>query len=264
MLFVLLVGFALFARAEDINFNRVHLVDAQYGNESSFTNSFLFRGNAPLVNKSKEFAYTEMMSYMRERATAANYSFPASNDDVYLIDITFENVFDGGFEVESEFWSNPSNSVKGHYEQWELLGAVLWANDLSTAEQDKMIRDGDIWKEDKLPSRVQLMRKMLLGGPPAGYKVLAVYVHCAGGCDRTGEFVGAYRMSFFHTPELRPIYAMDVSECGRAPDYFASGALGWYCLQWNLFNSTSGEPPMPDCLDAYTCKPFGSCNATGV
>lgn len=255
--------------AETIDFNKVHLVDAQSSRGSGYaSNSFLFRGNAPLVNSPSTgepvFAYDEVLNYTRTRVAEANGTFPANNSLVYLVDITFENVFDKFFENEALFWANATNADKGKYLHWELLGAVEWATGMTTAEQDAMIQAGTVWKEDQVPVRIQLVRDMLLNGPPSGYDALVVYVHCAGGCDRTGEFVGSYRMNFFHTAQLAPIYAQDVQECGRAPDYFASGALGWFCLTWNLYNATAlSLPPMTDCLTAYTCKLLGSCTATG-
>lgn len=269
-LFVLLLLHVV--HSESIDYNRVHLVDAQSSRGTGQpANSFLFRGNAPLTTSPTTgeitFAYDLLLNYSRTRALAANQTFPSDNAKVYLVDITFENIFDSYFENEALFWSNSTNAAKGKYIHWELLGAVEWATGMSTAEQDAMIRDGTVWKEDQIPTRIQLVRDMLLAGPPSddAYDALVVYVHCAGGCDRTGEFVGSYRMNYFHTLQLQPIYAMDVEECGRAPDYFASGALGWFCLTWNVYNATALRlPPMTDCLSAYSCSLFGSCNATGV
>jgi hypothetical protein len=269
LLLVVLLLCSPAARSETIDFNRVHLVDAVVPSGAAVASRFLFRGNAPLmINTDNEvtFAYDLVMNYTRIRAMQANETaagFPPKNDNIYLVDITFENVFDKYFENEAHFWSNASNAAKGRYLQWELLGAVEWATGMSTSEQNALIQDGTVWREDQVPIRIQRVRQMLLDGPPAGYDALVVYVHCAGGCDRTGEFVGAYRVNFFHTLQLKPIYELDVEECGRAPDYYASGALGWFCLTWNLYNASALKlPPMPDCLTAYTCDLFGPCNAT--
>jgi hypothetical protein len=256
--------------AETIDFNKVHLVDAQSSKGPGYpSNSFLVRGNAPLriapTTGDIVFAYEDVLNCSRARVQEANGTFPSNDSRVYLVDITFENAFDKYFENEALFWANATNADKGKYLHWELLGAVEWATGMTTAQQDAMIQDGTVWKEDQVPVRIQLVRDMLLAGPPSGYDALVVYVHCAGGCDRTGEFVGSYRMNFFHTAQLAPIYGQDVQECGRAPDYYASGALGWFCLTWNLYNSTAlSLPPMTDCLTAYTCKLLGSCTATGL
>ena len=251
----LLLLAATCAHAEDISLKKVWVVDS-----TSYPKAALFRGNAPLQNK--RFAYDTLMSYMRTKATNASVpGYPADNSKIYLVDITFENLFDHGYEDEAHFWQNASNAAKGRYEAWLLMGAPLWGEFDSAAEQRKDIASGKIWKVDQIPSRLLKMRAMLAAGPPPGYDFLAVYVHCAGGCDRTGEFVASYRMQYFHTAQLAPIYAQNVQECGRAPNYFSTGATGWYCTTWNLFNNTGGQPAMTDCWNVAKCDLFKGCTS---
>jgi protein-tyrosine phosphatase len=45
----------------------------------------------------------------------------------------------------------------------------------------------------QLPARMQTLHSML--HTPAAQPHV-VYAHCTAGCDRTGEFIGAYRMAF--------------------------------------------------------------------
>jgi hypothetical protein len=145
---------------------------------------------------------------------------------------------------------------------WELIGSPVWATAYDQQTQDKMIRDGKVWGFDKIPSRIEQMKAWMQQPPPAGYDAVAYYTHCQGGCDRTGEFVASYRMNYYHTPLLKTIYDMNNNECGRAPDYFATGAIGWYCLTWNLYNATKAGPAVPDCLTAYKCQLFKGCQDT--
>ena len=255
-LIVVLIAVALC----DLDFNRVHVVD-KVG-----TNSYLFRGNQPLngTKETYQFAYDELLQDLTLRAKEeANSTLPAPS--VYLVDVTFETIVDGGFFQEAEFWADPKNADKGRYENWVLVGAPFWADGFSPAQQKQMIENGTVWNVDQIPDRLLKMRKMLEQGPPPNYDALAVYVHCAAGCDRTGEFVGSYRLAYEHRSTLSPIYEMDVIECGRAPNYFSSGMIGWYCLTWNLYNATILQlPTVPDCLTAYTCELFGKCNSTGI
>ena len=256
--------------AETIDFTRVHIVDHVVAPTGK--SALLVRGNAPLECFSKNnctFAYNLVMEYVRRRAANASISLPANDSKIYLLDITFEGVLDSGFFAEADYWADPQNAAKGAYMQWELFGAPIWASELPNSTVQRMLENPstEIWEIDQLPTRLDIMRSgILASGPKAGYDALVVYVHCAGGCDRTGEFVGSYRMAFHPQPSLKPIYAMDVEECGRAPDYFASGALGWYCLEWNKYNASVEKhlPPIDDCLTAYSCSLFGSCHATGL
>ncbi len=257
---------------ETIDLSRVHIFDLVHS--ASMKPSLLVRGNAPLecsgsVSTEKcTFAYDTLMQYVRLRAANASIPLPTNNSRVYLIDVTFEGILDKYFLNEAEYWDDPANAVKGRYMQWELFGAPIWATELPNETVQEMLNNPnkDIWAVDQLPERVGRMRQSILrSGPPQGYDAQIVYVHCAGGCDRTGEFVGAYRMAFYPQSTLKPIYDMDVAECGRSPNYFASGALGWYCLQWNKYNATPPRlPQMPDCLTAYTCELFGKCDPTNV
>ena len=47
--------------------------------------------------------------------------------------------------------------------------------------------NGSVWAVDQVPTRVEALQKMLNTAYP---RYAAIYVHCEGGCDRTGEFVG--------------------------------------------------------------------------
>ena len=51
-------------------------------------------------------------------------------------------------------------------------------------------------------------------------------VHCTAGCDRTGEFIGSYRLQF-QGVDVYEMYQMDTDECGRSPNYWSTMALEW-------------------------------------
>ncbi len=89
-------------------------------------------------------------------------------------------------------------------------------------------------------------------------RAAAIYVHCEGGCDRTGELVGAYRMRYFNT-NVTEMYAEDVSECGRAPNYFATNGLEWFCL---YFGENFNGPTGSTCTSFASCELFGKCKPT--
>jgi hypothetical protein len=51
-------------------------------------------------------------------------------------------------------------------------------------------------------------------------------------------------------------YALDISECGRAPNYFSTSALQWFCLYHTQQHAREGSVP---CTSFATCKTFGDC-----
>lgn len=248
----------------NIDPTRVHIVDA-----FNFTNglrTYFFRGNSPYDKDADSVDYDTWVSTMANVANASGYTLPP-NDRLYLVDVNLENIFDKGFLQEQTFFS--SNPSKGYFINWELLGAPLWPSAFSPAEVQSMIATGKVWATDQIPTRMTAFISMLHQAPPAGYDAVAYYVHCQAGCDRTGEFVGSYRVTteLANNPEAKPVIAtifqQNCAECGRCPNYYSAGALGWYCMTVNYFNRTN-MPPLSDCFTAFNCEPLGSCTATGV
>lgn len=43
-------------------------------------------------------------------------------------------------------------------------------------------------------------------------------------------------------------YALDTADCGRAPDYWATNAIAWYCLTLEM----QGGAQLGDCLSLPT------------
>jgi hypothetical protein len=54
-------------------------------------------------------------------------------------------------------------------------------------------------------------------------------------------------------------YSLDVSECGRPPNYFSTSALEWFCLYHAQQRGTDGKVP---CTSFAKCKTFGNCQPT--
>lgn len=269
----LLAAFVCVASAIDLS--RVHVVD-RFNTPSGNTNYFV-RGNQPSVKNDTTgewtIPYQQWMSYITQRAQEydANstvkpaHAFPTDPSRVFIVDVSLEVFFNKGYEAEPAFFS--ANPSKGRFMNWVLVGAVVWPTGYTTAQQDEMIRDGKVWETDQLPTRIQAFRGMLHQEVPAGYDTVVYYVHCQAGCDRTGEFVGAYRMTYdlpdvaSPAPLINGIYNENCAECGRCPNYFSSGAQGWYCLTMNLLNRTN---QITDCTTAYKCDLFKSCTATNL
>lgn len=95
----------------------------------------------------------------------------------------------------------------------------------SPAPRPQLMATKLVWAVDQLPSRTLEMRSMLTEdhGRP-----VAFYVHCEAGCDRTGEFSGAYRIENLGMT-VQQAWDLNVEECGRPPNAFSKGALEWFC-----------------------------------
>ena len=65
--------------------------------------------------------------------------------------------------------------------------------------------------------------------------------------------IGAFRMSTVTSPQITAadMYALDVAECGRPPNYYSTHALEWYCL----LLQDQGVQGLGDCLGFATCNP---------
>lgn len=252
------------ARADHLNLKVFRMLD-----HLPASNAFLFRGNHPLHGSghNARMDYTGLTSAMRSHAAANNVdSFPASDEKLYVMDITFEEPLDDHFKTERDYWKHADNKAKGEYHEWTLIGAPNWATKYSPAKAEALIKSGIIWAEDKLPTRMVKLGNYLKQGPPANYTALAVYVHGHTGCGVTSEFTTAYRMTFKPKPTLREQYAIDCDVCESSqavsgcPNYFATGAIGWYCLTWNMYNTSPAHPALPDCFSPYDCVKDLWCN----
>lgn len=253
------------AHAELFDADKFHLVD--YMPQS---NAFLFRGNQPsikLSNGKETFAYNEVLSAMSARAQSqANVTFPPANR-VYIVDISFEWPFESGVLPNMEFFA--ANPKLGKFMEWILIGQVLEPNSVSEQERNELLQNGTLWKTDKIPERLQLLRQMMMAGPPEGYSALGIVGHCSAGCDRTGEFMMAYQMTYApkytngRLANFTQIYDQDCTldyGCGRCSNYFGTSGAAWYCLYWSMFNATqSGAKPFTDCMTPYKCELFKSC-----
>ncbi|GMI35397.1 hypothetical protein TeGR_g11524, partial [Tetraparma gracilis] len=96
-------------------------------------------------------------------------------------------------------------------------------------------------------------------------RAVVVLIHCNAGCDRTGEMVAAYRLRGGEGggEDVAPkdVYGMDVSECGRPPNYYSTHAIEWFCIE-RFYSSEEVDYELDDCVGFATCKPFGDCEPT--
>lgn len=112
----------------------------------------------------------------------------------------------------------------GKTDVWMLVGNIVDPGKVPEALRRALAKDL-VWAVDKIPDRVRKMHEML--ATPYD-KPVAFYVHCEAGCDRTGEFVGSYRLANMNVT-IQDAWAANVRECGRPPNNFSKTALQWFC-----------------------------------
>lgn len=238
---------------------RVHLVDAYpRGNPTNF----LFRGNNPTDEHAvdgkmsrRTFNLTNLLDTARGKAgSECSITLP---NETKVFDLDLENPTDPGFFAEVLFWKEHSSlgqvgtpSLPG---TWETLGSVLEPK--YCPSRDAFVRNGS-WAiqghADHLEARLNATRALLedTSGPP---KLL--YAHCNAGCDRTGEFIAAYAMTFLKY-NVTTAYGEACKQCGRCPNYYATTSIGWWCLTLQA----RGRRDLGDCLEFAGCKFLGDCH----
>ena len=225
----------------DFDAKRVHLIDEING-------SYFFRGNEPLIGngKNRQFAYTELISKINQKLEHAGHEKLAP-DSFQLVDISLLNSAADEFDLKIErnfFEENPS---KGSFIHWPMFGIteIVPANEtvrtLGKISLDLLyptfllvhtLTKIDINKvskhNKKIHKEVKKLHKMLQSSGENNTKKTVFYIHCNAGCDRTGEFIAAYRMTI---NKLSCSEASDknTGECGRPQNYYSVNGTYWYC-----------------------------------
>ena len=111
----------------------------------------------------------------------------------------------------------------GQLIQWPLgVAGIASPTHFHPASKVESMANGSVWKVDKIPTRIAQIRAWLTTKATDGKPVIQ-FVHCTAGCDRTGEVIGSYRLRYptFRGPasDVKEMYALDASECGRPPKY---------------------------------------------
>ena len=229
--------------------SRVHLIDAH---PRGAPTNFLFRGNNPVTNGT--FNFTGLLSVLR--AKAAGECGVMLPDSVRFDDRDLENPTDPGFGAERAFWRQ--HPELGSLEPWPTLGSVLEVKRTPAPRRQELVANGS-WAvqghADYLASRLEQTRALLANtsGPPT-----VLFAHCNAGCDRTGEVVGSYRLKFHPMINVTQMYALDVAECGRPPNYWSTMALEWFCI----YMQENGRGDLTGCTDFAKCKFAGKCTPT--
>jgi len=209
------------AAASTLSYQKVQVIDF-----NATTGNFLFRGNEP-INSTGQFAYEELVSYMKQRAANASLVLP---DSFYLVDLTFINRVQkderNDLKVEMQFFEdNPQlGEVAHHFLMGTLRPPSLYRSD----KRMELASTLPEWMVDQLP-QLEMNVRDLLGQQQQ--QPVVIYAHCEAGTDRTGEFSAAYYMQF-QGMTLQEAVATDESISGRAMHRTETWATEWFC--WYL------------------------------
>jgi hypothetical protein len=228
----------------NLDYSRTHCVDYDEA-----TGNFIFRSNMPVIDN--EFAYDTIVSYFSERAQEeCGVALP---DDFYFVDVTLNDALDNtDWAYEKEFWSDYHNFDLGRIVLWPIALTTLVPPYVYPDVKAKQMANESVWKIDQLPRRVSYLHDMFVTPHDKPWVML---VHCTAGCDRTGEFIGAYRLSY-QNADVYDMYAKNTYECGRSPNYYSTTSLEWYCL---YVQEHQPRRDVGDCYNFAECEPLGDC-----
>lgn len=148
---------------------------------------FLFRGKTPIFEDKKgvrKFAYNELLAQIKSGAAKANVTLP---EKFQLVDYSLLNHFEGDLNIEKEFFEK--NPRLGKFKNWPMVLISPTQIDQKLQEFDRILKDprtrNQVW-----------------------------YVHCEGGCNRTGIFMSSYRMAFGGMT-FNQANKVGIEECGK-------------------------------------------------
>lgn len=202
-------------QGENLQYSRVHIVD-------KVGNNYFFRGNDPLMGEGSDryFAYDTLISYMNQRLAEAGEQ--PLDDNVYLVDISLLNA-DEWKDLSAEKQYFLKHKRQGEFVHWSVVGDTVYTPYTKRGAKNSQ----DMQNNQRTNKRITTVTDMLNGSVGHGRQVV-VYVHCDGGCDRTGYFVGSYLMDRKNDTYSQAI-DQDNQDCGRTMTHSYVNATKWYC-----------------------------------
>ncbi len=208
--------------------------------------NFLFRGPSPVTSSDGEnysFDYDGLTGALEN---ALNLPQPLPSG-YYLMVISLLHS-DEWQEIDAEvtFFRSNNNipNPLGQLQLWDTYGTPFCYFTLPPNLRQEWIKTFDQWLEDPLVWRTARLRYWLetsnLPIQRDNNRPVVFYVHCDGGCDRTGEMIAAYRLRYMgwnwkQTWSEQPCISPDTP-------VRPMGCNNYRALQWFAFwlNETQG------------------------
>jgi hypothetical protein len=224
----------------------------QYGSlryVDSVEGNFLFRGPESLTPENT-FDYPGLTDAIAAAKLPSNVprpeSFYSSPAGYFLVDINLLHPNET-VKIAAGIDYFQANPMQGCIHLWDTNGTPLCYFNTAPAERNRLTRTLDQWLPDPLIWRVAMIRKWLEPSPQP--TPVVIYVHCDGGCDRTAEIIGAYRLRY-----MQDSWATVSADqpCGRPLGCDNYRALQWYAFWLNTVMgfSITGIGEDNGCYDA--------------
>ncbi|HEX3582182.1 MAG TPA: hypothetical protein VH087_10515 [Thermoanaerobaculia bacterium] len=190
--------------------------------------NYLYRGPEPILDG--QFDYAGLTVAIDSQPIAPPLPY-------YLVEVSLLHMIEVSELTPSlEFWQNNQNL--GQVVLWDTYGTSQCVFQTPSPQRETLIETLDEWLPDPLIWRVATLRNWLQGTPlpipqPIPGQPLVIYVHCDGGCDRTGEMIGAYMLHYLCAWQEM----WSTQPCGRPMGCNNYRAVEWYAF-W--LNATQG------------------------
>lgn len=240
----------------NIDYTTLQLVD-QVGN------NWLFRGGAPVYeqNQLKVFDYEGLQAAIKSK-------YPATPSTYYLVDVSllYDDEGNDGRELTAErrfFRAIPNAGQLVSWPIWGTPRCYFTTGQTDPTQRDRLLKTLESWLPDHLIRRTETLRYMLESSwapgptpydPQSNAPPCVFYVHCDGGCDRTGEIIGAYRLRYmsYSWSQMRSEQPCQFNGKSRPMGCNNYRALQWYAYWLNLtlgFNLTGMGDETGACFD---------------
>jgi hypothetical protein len=245
------------------------------------SSNLLYRSGQPLNDTTGAFAYEELIAAFRFRAEVAGIPFPTT---FRLIDLSYiyswvpsqaaklqaeidfydANPSTGELIVQPIFGIN-STAMQSACETLALdcTAAQLSSRqprDFSVVNRSSLSRGFHVLDQDDTFARLKHVRALLT---TPSETPLVIFGHCECGCDRTGQFFGAYNM-LFHGQAFTDVMLFTNGLEWGAQTYENQVALQWFCEKLVFDGVYRHKYDCDQCLDIPCTPPESSSSRSSM
>jgi hypothetical protein len=208
-------------------------VDNVYSSVTGQTN-FLFRGGEWL-KPDNTFDYDGLTGAIDHPVNPPPVPIPQG---YYLVVVNLEHADEKiNLEAEIEFFAD--NKDLGQLALWDTNGTAQCYFATDPALRRDMILSLEEWLPDPIVWRVATLRHWLENPatiplqPVPMDRPIVIYVHCDGGCDRTSEMIGCYRLRYM--PDDWTMQDAWIKMYDEHPCINSMGCNNYMATQWYAF-----------------------------
>jgi hypothetical protein len=204
--------------------------------------NYLYRGGSAITTDPKGNQIFDYGGLTNAIAHASNNPPQRPPSSYYLVVVNLRHSTEGiALSCETDFFSDggPGRQL-GQMQFWDTYGTDRCYFETAPEQQKELIATLGVWLPDPLIWRVATLRSWLedpltlpIQPLPNPSQPTVVYVHCSGGCDRTGEMIGAYRLRYM--PSSWTMANAWSNMCNEHPCENPMGCNNYRAVQWYAF-----------------------------